>query len=236
MKIKSFFIVALVTALPLGCAIRKNLETPFNNPVNKPVVDVPVDATHGTKYCSPDAVGGFDVDKIALDGGLNSAGVGWADGGGCVSRPIREVWAALQNLEALKWDDVDRFTAVRTVHPSPDFTHLYAITYFKGTIIGTIDWTIQWFHGFDQGTFELPTRVNITYQKVHGTSNIMVWQGGITLSKVNDTMTSIGIHSEFKARQSNSENVQSSKDSLTELVRKARTAAPDWVRLESDLK
>jgi len=148
-------------------------------------------------------------------------------------RPIREVWAALQNVEAMRWEDTDRMTFERTDHPNPDFTHLYSITYFKSTIIGNIDWTIQWFHGFDQGTFDAPLRVNVSYKRVKGTSNIPVWQGGITLSRVKNGVTSIGIHNEFKARQSNAENVQSAIDSVVEITRKARTVAPDWAKLNT---
>lgn len=236
MKLKIWLLIAALLSMPSGCAIRKDLETPFTNPTNKPAVEVPDDATNGTAFCSPGADGKFDAQTIQMKSGMGADGIAWADGGGCVLRPIREVWAVLQNLEAMRWDDTDSANFERTDHPNPDFTHLYSVTYYKSTIIGNIEWTIQWFHGFDQGTFDAPTRVNITYQRVRGTSNIPVWQGGITLSRVKNGVTSIGIHNEFKARQSNSENVQSAQDSITEITRKARTVAPDWTRLNTGFR
>lgn len=235
MKMK-LLLIACVLTFPLACAIRKDMPTPFVNPTNKPKVDVPEDATNGTKYCEPDANGRFDSATVHIEGGLGANAVAWADGGGCVLRPIREVWAALQNMDAMKWDETDRMTFARTDHPNTDFTHLYGVTYYKSTIIGLIDWTIQWFHGFDIGTFDEPLRVNIQYKKVNGTSNIPVWEGGITLSKVKNGVTSIGIHNEFKARQSNGENVQSAKDSIIELTRKARTAAASWENLNTGFR
>lgn len=235
MKMKMLLIACLLS-LPIACAIRKDMPTPFINPTNKPKVDVPEDATNGTKYCAPDANGRFDAATVALEGGLGANAIAWADGGGCVMRPIREVWAALQNMEAMKWDDTDRMTFSRTDHPTADFTHLYAVTYYKSTIIGPIDWTIQWYHGFDVGTFDAPSRINIQYKKVNGTSNIPVWEGGITLSRVKNGVTSIGIHNEFKARQSNGENAQSAKDSIIEITRKARTAAADWEKLNTGFR
>jgi hypothetical protein len=235
-KLRIWLLIASLLSLPLGCAIRKDLETPFNNPSNKPVVEVPDDATHGTPFCSPNANGKFDAQTIQMKSGMGAGGVAWADGGGCVMRPIREVWAALQNLEAMKWDDADSLNFERVDHPNGDFTHLYSITYYKSTIIGNIEWMIEWFHGFDQGTFDAPLRVNISYQRVKGTSNIPVWQGGITLSRVKNGVTSIGIHNEFKARQGNSENVQSAQDAVAEVTRKARAVAPDWARLNTGFR
>lgn len=236
MKLKIWLLIATLLSIPMGCAIRKDMETPFINPTNKPTVQVPDDATNGTPFCSPNADGKFDAQTIQMKAGMGAGGVAWADGGGCVLRPIREVWAALQNLEAMRWDDTDSMTFERVDHPNADFTHLYSITYYKSTIIGNIDWMIQWFHGFDQGTFDAPLRVNVSYQRVKGTSNIPVWQGGITLSRVKNGVTSIGIHNEFKARQGNSENVQSAQDSVVEITRKARTVAPDWTRLNTGFR
>lgn len=230
---KSWMMIALLVSLTSACAIRANLDTPFTNPENKPGVDVPGDASKGTKYCMPDADDNFDGQTTVVDGGLGDQGIAWADGGGCVLRPIREVWAALQNIDAMKWVGADRESFTRVDHPKANFTHLYTITSFKGTAIGPIEWTIEWFHGFDIGTFDLPSRVNVKFQKVKGTSNIPIWEGAITLSKVRSGVTSLGFHTNFRARQGNSENVQSAKDTISEIIKKARTAAPDWVMLNT---
>jgi len=232
-------LIVAVLVLASSCAVRKNLETPYTNPTDKPAVDDGSgggggDVPTGTKFCMPDANGNFDGATIVLQSGQTATdGSAWAEGGGCILRPIRDVWATLNNLEAMKFKAADSFTAVRTVHPKPEFTHLYEITYAKSTIIGPINWTIDWYHGFDKGTFEAPERVNVNYQRIRGTSNIPIWYGGIVLSKINSAVTSIGIRNNFKARQSSAANEASAKSALSEMVTNARTGAPDWNRLDN---
>jgi hypothetical protein len=136
----------------------------------------------------------------------------------------------------MKFKAADSFSYQRTIQPKPDLTHLYEITYYKNTAIGPIDWTIDWFHGFDKGTFVAPQRVNVNYQRVRGTSNIPIWHGGIVLSRVSKSVTSIGIRNEFKARQSSVANEGSARAALTELVLNTRNGAADWSRLNTGLK
>lgn len=234
--IKGLFVV-IGAFLLAGCAIRNNLETPFNNASNTPVVhDGSGDGSGQTKYCVPDAKGSYDGKAIALQSGLNADASAWAQGGGCVLRPIREVWAVINNLEVMKFEDADRFTATRTINPKADFTHLYAITYYKSTPIGAINWTIEWYHGIGSGTFTDPNSVNINYQRTKGTAFIPIWHGGIVLTKVTDAVTSVAIRNEFRASQSDAENVGSAQDALTEMIRHMRDGAPDWSRLNTGLK
>jgi hypothetical protein len=139
----------------------------------------------------------------------------------------------------MKFKAVASFIYQRSVEPEsndPSITHLYEITYYKQTILGPINWTIDWYHGFDKGTFEAPQRVNINYQRVRGTSNIPIWHGGIVLSRVSNSVTSIAIRNEFKARQSSSANENSARNALSEMIQNARNGAPDWNRLNSGLK
>ncbi len=227
-------ILFLVCVLLCGCAIRKDLETPYSNPSNQPDID-DGQGKNGTKFCSPDTNGKFDPDAIVITSGLNADKSGWAEGGGCVMRPIRDTWAVFHNIEAMKWDAADSETFARTVNPKAGFTHLYEVTYSKSTIIGPIDWTIDWYHSFDKdkGTFAAPGRVIINYQRVRGTSNIPVWRGGIVLTKVDKNVTSIAIRNEFKARQSTTKNEGSARDGLKEMIDKARTVEPNFDRLDS---
>lgn len=241
-------IIALTVLFIIGCAIRKNLETPFD-PKNKPVIDDggdkedkgggdnnDKDAPNPTRFCAPDSNGNFDSSAITeTKAGMNGDGSAWHEAGGCVSRPIREVWAVLHNLDVMQWRETDSYTFVRTVKPKDDFTHLNEVTYYKSTIIGQIEWTTQWYHGFDRGTFESPLGVNILYQRVRGTSNIPIWNGGVVLSKVTDKITSIAIRNVFKARQSESENQASSRDTVHELIDKLRQGRADWQRLNEGL-
>jgi hypothetical protein len=216
-----------------GCAIRKNLVTPFAVPVNKPIRDGDGDPTHGTTYCPPGADGKFDPAAILSNTGMDPAGDGAVstDGGGCVMRPIQEVWAALNNLEQIKFQDMNSFEATRQINPTPAFTHLYVITYHTSTPIGEQTWTLDWYHGFDQGTFEAPERVNIIYGRTGGSSTISAWSGQITLTKVNSQITSMAMHNRFKSLQGSDKDKGSSSDTVSEMIRHARTVPPDYKRL-----
>jgi hypothetical protein len=222
-----------------GCAIRNNLETPFNNPTNTPILhdgSGDGDGPGTQSYCVPDAKGNYDGAAIALQQGMNSDDSTWAQGGGCVLRPIREVWAVLNNLEVMKFVAADNFTAQRTVNPTPQFTHLYAIRYTKSTPLGPIWWTIDWYHGIGGGTFLAPESVNINYQRTAGTPFMPVWKGGLVLTKVTNTVTSVGIRNIFRAAQSDEENSNSNRDTVNEIMGHLRQGAPDWTRLNTGLK
>jgi hypothetical protein len=190
----------------------------------------------GTKFCMPGANKKFAEDPPVIQVSMNSDGSASAVGGGCVLRPLREIWATINNLDVMKFVAADSYTATRTVNPMNGFTHLYEITYSKSTPIGSISWTIDWFHGYDIGTFLAPGQVNIKYDRVSGTSLIPVWNGGIVLTKVLDNVTSIAILNTFKAAQSDSANESSAHDALNEMIGHARDGAADWTNLNSGLK
>jgi hypothetical protein len=234
MSRKRLVIAIGLLVFTISCAMRKNLETPFNNPQNTPVINDGGGGSSGTKFCAPDTTGKFDGVAVAMTSGLNSNdGSAWAEGGGCVERPIREAWAVINNVQAMKFKAADRVSFVRTVNPKPGFTHLYDVTYYKSTIIGDLNWTIDWYHSYDKGTFAAPQGVNINYQRTRGTSNIPVWSGGIVLTKVTDKITSIAIRNNFKARQSSSDNEDSARSALSEMIDHIRNADPDWDALDA---
>ena len=240
MKITTISCLAALLLTMSGCAIRQNLaSTPFN-PINTlPTNDAQVDkdVSKGTKYCGPSQNGSFAESAPVFAATTLSTGAASAEGGGCVLRPIREVWAVLNNLEVMKFNEADRFDAARTINPKADFTHLYSITYFKNTPIGAINFTIDWFHGVGKGSFDDPDQVNIEYQRTKGTSLVPIWQGGIGLIKISETVTSISVKNVFLTRAlSVSANIAKSSDQLNEIITKARDGEPDWSRLTDGLE
>jgi len=202
------------------------LVTPFVDPSAQPIID------DGDKYCQPDSKGNFDGTSTSVDSGTLPNSDAWAEGGGCVLQPIRQVWAVLNNVDGLKWAAADKITYTRTVNPKPGFTHLYEIVYYKSTLIGEINWTIDWYHAVSAGTYKSPTQVSINYQRTAGTSMIPVWQGGIVLNKITDKVTSIAVRNQFRARQSSSDNEASARSALSEIVDDSRKLTPDWDKLD----
>lgn len=226
-----------------GCAIRDNLETPFNNATNSPILHDGSGGNGGQgnpnepKYCVPDAQGHYDGTALSVQVGMTPAGAGQAMGGGCVLRPIREVWAVTNNLEEMKFEAADRFEGTRTINPEPQFTHLYQVTYWKSSGIPiTIHWTMEWKHGVGAGTFLEPQVINIKYQKTKGTGQMPIWQGGFVLTKVTDTVTSVAILNQFLAAQGDEENQHDALDAFNEFFRHMRNGPPDWTRLNTGFK
>ena len=239
MKSRNLVGLLLMMAVASGCAIRKNLDSaPFNPTNTAPANDGPIgkDASKGTKYCQPASDGTFTDAALQIDTGTSADGVAWAEGGGCVTRSIRETWAVLNNLELMKFNEIDRFSADRQINPNADFSLLYTVTYYKDTPIGAINFTLAWYHGVSQGTFDDPQEVNIEFQRTKGTSMIPIWHGGIGLIKVTDNVTSISIRNDFLSRAlSASANITKAHDALAEMIGKARSGTPDWNRLDAGL-
>ena len=222
--------------LSLGCAIRKDLKTLVPEPTNAPAVDARLgsDPARGTKFCAPDGSGQFPGEAVAMQSGQAPAdGSAWAIGGGCVLRPIREVWAAISNLQAMRFGGSDSMEWAPATDAGTQYVHVYDLTYHKqAPIISSISWVIRWYHGVGRGTFAQPSQVNINYQRTHGTFLIPIWNGGLVLDKVTSTVTSLAIRNNFKASQSSGENEASARSAVAEMIRKARTVSPDWVRLD----
>jgi len=232
-------LVIFISGSLLQCAIRENLESEFEGDKKGSGVDDGSGKGGGpTKFCSPIEENGdkFPEDNLRVEEEtLNGDGSATVVAGGCVHRSIREAWASLHNLNVQVWKAADRFEFTRNINPEEGVTHLYTITYFKGTPIGTIDWTMEWFHGVSDGTFEQPNKVFINYSRRSGTSNIPIWNGSLVLTRVSDTITSIAIENTFKARQSNNENRQSAKNALAEMIKDTRNGEPDWKNLVKGL-
>lgn len=254
-----FCSIGAVLALS-SCAMRKNLQTPISVPViasnnsdgskssdpqiaagipnyNKNCRDsnAPLCTAYSTPYCAPDAKGQYPNNNTQGTSGMNSDGSAWAEGGGCVLHPIREVWAAFNNISQMKMDAADSYALeIPKIHLSPTITNFYQITYYKSTFIGSIQWTLQWFHGLLSGTFEQPQVVEIVYKRTSGTAFIPVWDGKIVLAWLNNSTTAFYIYNHFRSvGQSENDIKRDAEDFGLEMLTKARTVKPDWQSLNS---
>src|SRR6185312_12320673 len=211
MRIYFFFVL---TAILASCAMRKNLDTSSPPPViagqsNSGTTNDPdlraatpdysgcvnsggsLCAAASTPFCSPDATAKYPGDNQVGTTGLNADGSAWAKGGGCVLRPIREVWAALNNELGMKIGASDSYVMDHpNIQLSSTITNFYQVTYSKNApIIGSINWTLRWFHGVVDGTFEQPQVVEIIYKRFSGTPFMPVWDGKIILAWLNNSTT-----------------------------------------------
>jgi hypothetical protein len=149
-------------------------------------------ANHNTKYCQVDSTGKIlSSDQITAQ---NQQGGVYSIGGGCIARPIRDVWGVLFNNDVMKPSNVDEYNST----PRPDLMSstqpqiLFIFDIFNQHNVPLINpsWTIRWFHSVTYGTFEAPDEVAVNYQKISGTSYISQLQGGYVLDRVTDSVTS----------------------------------------------
>ena len=226
-----------------GCAIRKNLNTPSPVPVfgktNSQTGqggDCNYQAAAGCKvYCAPNAKGQYPTNIMLGSTGTNPDGSSWAEGGGCVLRPIREVWAALNSYAAMKVEAADSY-AVDHPHVTlgPTITNFYEISDHYSELGGFFKFheIMRWYNGLFSGTFMAPNAVEIVFERVSGGAQVSIWNGYITLAKINDSTTSFFIHNNMRTLQSD-DDIAHAESYGVEMITKARTLAPDWNNLNN---
>jgi hypothetical protein len=181
---------------------------------------------HPTKYCNKapsdpdyrDGVGASPGSRDGYDFGL---------GGGCMHRPIREVWAAALNQQLMQWVDVDDSRSLSYTPPA-GVAFFFSVNYAVHRFI-TVDWDMDWYHTVKAGTKAEPVKLLINYKKVRGTSHISYWEGTIILDRVNDHVTSFAMLNQINADQT---SPQDAADAVKDVYGKLRNGAPDWSRLK----
>jgi hypothetical protein len=149
---------------------------------------------HNTSYCQVDSNGKIlSQDQINArdeNGGVHSTG------GGCIARPIKDVWGIFFNNPLMQPSDVDEYTSTPRPDlvppPSADPEVVFAFDIYNVHHVPLINpsWTVRWYHTIQFGTYEAPDEISINYQKIQGTSYITTMQGGYVLDRVTDEVTS----------------------------------------------
>jgi hypothetical protein len=227
--------ISLILILSAAVACQKKTATPFTGDPTKPIA--PIDSSFGSRHATslpgdePDAVQstphtkycfmvdhhlrtGFHVD----DQGQTTDGNGpysFADGGGCISKPLKDLWATAMDLDYFKWDGGDTYQV--DAHPKRDApkpgTHdSYSVryhSYMKSTPTLYGDYLMHWFFTLKTGTEAAPESVLINYVKTAGISNIHRWEGTIILERISDTVTSFGMRDQELTYDENDAQISS---------------------------
>jgi hypothetical protein len=213
------FTLASVVLLTVTVACQKKTSTPFTGDPTKPIA--PIDSSFGSRHSTsiagdePDSVQPLPHTKYCFmvnhhlragyhtdDQGQASDDRGsfsFADGGGCINKPIKDLWATAMDLDYFKWDGGDTYQV--DAHPKRDApkpgTHdSYSVRYhsfMKSTPTLYGDYLMHWFFTLKSGTEVAPEAVLINYVKTAGISNIHRWEGTIILERVSDSVTSFGM-------------------------------------------
>lgn len=190
-----------------------------------------------TRFCKVDAHGkveSADLIHVTTSRVLDGLTVFDGLGGGCVSRPIREVWAVILNIPAMKAPDLDEH---RLIQAHPDLVDFQKGTFFVYDIesivrrlagIIQIKWTTRWYHSVTIGDYLSPRQIVINFQKISGSAHVDYDREGYTLDRVGPNMTSFAMRQMIKATQVDSERVRLN---ISRILKKVRSGAPDWAAL-----
>jgi hypothetical protein len=238
MKNRNVLLILAACFLVLGCG-KKNKNSPFNGDASAPLVDTSVHHEPGasgdvlsTDFCKPDPNGPYGdtvkySDKVTVNKGHDDTGnYDWGDGGACVNRPIREVWAVLNNQAAMVWGGVTT-SSYSAITPPAGIALGYSVNYHvdNGFPLPSVDWVMDWFHTVKSGTNAAPVKIVIRYQKVSGTTYISMWEGDIVLDYISPTVTAIRGTDHINASRTGPDD---SAGSVQDVIQKARDREPNW--------
>ena len=178
------------------------------------------------EFCRPDASGKYLSEAPAIQTGQGN-GYYFGHGGGCILRPLREVWAVAMNHELMKWNGVDEFT-YQDLTPTGGAVKDVRIHYTVHRFIFTVSWDMDWISSVLAGTIQDPDQLEIDYRKVSGTSHIRLWQGSMHLVRLAQNVTGITMDNAVDADQTDQSDAG---DTIKDVILKLRTGAPNWREL-----
>ncbi len=187
-----------------------------------------VDAPEEGPYCK--IVGGKYTSSqpvIALTGKSN--GNFWAQGGGCIERPLYELWAVTHNPEIAAWNESDLAAFSQGKDRRVDFhfeTHHEAGP--KIPFIPRVNWKMDWFQTLTEGSVEHPSYLVVKYVKSEGTSHIGFWEGTFELKALTQSVTSFVMRNEIRGTRVDSEK---SQGAIRDMYLRLKTLKPFWTYL-----
>jgi hypothetical protein len=168
-------------------------------------------------FCQADANGQYpSSDFVVAESG--DSPFSYASAGGCILRPLQDVWAISQKSRTWAWGNSDQeaFNATKLTSTPAQGTHAQAFlgSYAAGPFFARQRWTmrfdLQWSTGMQQ--------IDIAYQKTRGTQHIPLWRGWVQMKQLAQNVVAFGMRDELSATQCNSRNcLQTIRDVLTHL-------------------
>ena len=195
--------------------------------------EIAAPAIHNTTYCRVNDAGQIlSDDQIRV---VEEGDVVHSITGGCIARPIREVWALFLNHGLMRPDDVDQYDpkARQDLVPnSPDnriefVFDLYNVHHAVGGLVNP-DWTVRWFHAVPYGDYASPNQLVINFQKIEGTSHIRLLRGGYVLDRTTDSVTSYAMEQWADADRYGTDKATYDMNRNFERLRQG---APNWAAL-----
>jgi hypothetical protein len=186
---------------------------------------------HNTDYCKVDENGNIiSSDYLVTAGGDKITGTI----GGCINRPIRDVWATILNFGLMKPAPVEEWMPTQRKDLENPVSQTFYVIDFRnvvGSIIGDVKWDVRYYHTVTWGSYKMPLQVAINFQRFWGSSFVEYIKGGYVLDRVNANVTSFVMTQAIKTAQYSENDM---RRDLTSDMNKARTGEPLWVNLPVD--
>jgi len=122
----------------------------------------------------------------------------YGNGAGCILRPIKDVWAALQTESGMSFDGSSLDSSEQVTPPQGVLT-TYQNSYSANG--GIVSWQMDWHNMVKSGTAQNPQVVQVHYVKVSGTDFISYWEGDILLRAQNSGATLLTFTNKIHAAQ-----------------------------------
>lgn len=209
--------VCFVLCLTLLAACGDGAPTPFALDPAAPLEAEdrvePVSSLPEGPYCKP--VNGTYTQglKIASQGRRSPQGNFFAEGGGCIQRPISEIWEVLRTAPGVKWKEA-RVTQFKPLPAMAPVAWAFEARYANGWIAR---WIMEWRHTPVAGTADDPEYVVVKYQRVSGIVHIEAWEGAIDLKRLDDDWTSVAQLNEIRGSGMSGIDVTKAVGGLTDL-------------------
>ena len=194
-----------------------------------------------TDHCSPDSSGKYSDDTqmtvsepmvVAMKssrGKSSSKTVYFAKGGGCVLRPLRELWAVALHWDDMQWKDSGSATVEGITPLRKGAVQSFRVNYHQVPIpFVNVDWALDWNFYLPWGTPQNPESLMIHFFKSSGTDYITYWEGRIQLHALSSNVTSFTLDASLLAYTKDQKAVD---DEVYEYHQKLKSVSPNWSAL-----
>ncbi len=191
-----------------------------------------------TAECAPDSNGVFPEGSSVPDHGSRSIqvrnkngkvetlSVYFASGGGCIQRPLRDLWAASLNWRAMQWKGTGELSVHKIPPPNSGAMQSFRANYHTVQMgLISIDWALDWTYYLNVGNFQDPENIIIHFIKSWGTSHISWWRGKVELQQLTPQVTSFKLDAELSATSRGESDVMAE---VGEYYDKLKAAQPNW--------
>jgi hypothetical protein len=226
--VKTVWIFLLLLA---GCG--DGPPTPFAGDPTAPTFDHASQAIQDAAPEGPYCKVGTDGKYVGLKTGIARKGkrgeIFFAEGGGCIERPMREVWAVSHNPQIAAWRESDLISFKQSVDKRVDF---YFVSHHEAgpsfPFVGRTNWDMEWFQTLTEGDLDRPEHVVVKYLKHKGTSHIVFWEGSFELKALTESVTSFAMRNEVRGTRI---DVDKAAGGVTDLFARLKTLPPDYRHL-----